>query len=245
VRVVAVVNQKGGSGKTTLAVNLAAALAEVGEPVLLLDIDPQGSASRWLGASGDGAADVFAGADLEAAAEPSNVAGVDVIGSGMALAAAVRHAPPHAVNALRRAVQRAPERWRFVILDCPPSLDVLSVAGLLAASEAVVPVDASGLTLAVLGNLFDTMAEVRAQTGALAVAGIVASRVDERQRLTRDVLAALREAYGAQVFASMIRDRVAFREAATLGRPVIEHEPQGDAAADVRAVASELRERKP
>jgi len=246
VTVLAVVNQKGGSGKTTLAVHLAAAWAAFGRSVLVVDLDPQGSASRWLGASDAGAVDVLtSGANLEAVAEASNVAGVDVIGSSMALAGAVRNAPPHTVNALRAALQRAPERWHTVIVDCPPSLDVLSVAALLAASGVVVPVDPSGLTLGALVGLFDTLAEVRAQTGRLDVAGIVPVRVDERQRLARDVVAVLRERHGSAVTTAIVRERVVFREAATLGRTVLELDPQGDAAADVRAVASELLERIP
>jgi chromosome partitioning protein len=211
--------------------------------VLVVDLDPQFSASRWLGASRDGAAAVFgSGADLEAVAEASSTAGVDVIGSSADLDAAARERPAR-VNALRRAFVRAPERWQAVILDCLPSLDVLSVAALLAASEVAVPVDPSGLTPAALSGLFDTLAEVRAQTGRLHVAGIVPVRVDERQRLARDVVTALREAHAVAVTAAVICERVAFREAATLGRTVLDLEPQGDAAADVRAVAAELQER--
>lgn len=247
-RTVAVVNQKGGTGKTTTAVNLSAALGESGERVLLVDLDPQASASRWLGAAGEGSGlpGVLRGQEeLADLATATDAPGVDVVPSSMRLGTAARNAPPHAVNALRTAVSQLPERWEWVVLDCPPSLGMLAVAALLAAREALVPVDTSGLSLDVLGNLFETVEAVGAQTGDLTVTGIVACRVDERQRLTRNVLGGLREAYGDLVFDAVVRERVALREAATLRRTVLAHEPSGDAAEDYRAVAAELREREP
>lgn len=158
-RVLAVASGKGGTGKTTSALALAHAYAAAGARVLVVDADPQGSASAWLGvppAAGPTLVDVLAGdAMLDAAAVPSSWPGVDVLPSAPALAGADRalSGRPLAALGLRAAVGRAGRPWAWVIVDCPPSLGLLTTAALAAATGVLAAVEASALGLGGLSDL--------------------------------------------------------------------------------------------
>lgn len=249
-RVVVIASGKGGSGKTTATVNLAAALAERGGRALVIDTDPQASASRWLGAEGAASplSALYAGeaerVDLAAAVVSTTAPGVDLVPSSPALGRAARNAPPDTVTALRTAVRQLPPgRWGWVLIDTPPGLDLLTLSAMMAARFALVPADASAITLDALAPTLATIARVAESGDGLTLAGLLVGRLDTRQAFARDVLDLLRERRGADVLAATIRETVRLREAASLRQPITTYDTRSNAAADYRAAAAELERR--
>lgn len=248
-KVVAITNQKGGSGKTTTAVNLAAALAEKGRRILVIDLDAQASASMWLGVSdtANSLLGVLAGErDLASAVKPSSCRGVDVVPASPALSGAERalasEVGPELI--LRRAIETLPNRWDFVLLDCPPSLGLLSVSALAAADEVLVPVEAHVMALAGLASLTQTIERVRARLHAgVRLGAIVACRVDTRKNLCQDVLSSLRERFGATVLKATVRENVRLAEAPSFAVPITAYDGRSAGAEDYRAVAAEVLKR--
>lgn len=246
-RVLAIANQKGGTGKTSTAVNLAAALGEAGHPVLVVDLDPQASASAWLGApaGGTGLLDALTADSgvLAPLVRPTPAPAVDLVPASLALARAERDLAeqPGGEQALRLLVEGLPSRWRFVLLDCPPHLGRLTTSALIAARELLVPVEASTLALAGLGALLETVRRVRRRLNpSLALAGVVACRVDYRNRLSREIVDTLRDRFGDALLATVLRERVRMREAWSHALPITLYDPHGDATADFRQLADEL-----
>ena len=246
--VIAVANQKGGAGKTTTTVNLAAALGAAGVPTLVVDLDPQASASAWLGVAepdDTGLLDALTrgSASLAELARESSAPGVEVVPSSGALAHAERElgAVPGGDLALRRLVEGLPaRRWRVVLFDCPPQLGRLTSAVLLAARGVLVPVEASSMALAGLTALLTTLGRACQHNPALVVRGILACRVDYRNNLSREVVAALAERFPEECLRTVIRERVRLREAPSYRVPVNLYDPDGDAAQDFAALAREL-----
>lgn len=249
-KTIAVTNQKGGSGKTTTAVNLAATMAELGERVLLLDLDPQASASAWLGASaeGRGLLDVFAGNDhLADLVCNTHVSNLDVIPSSRWLTG-IDKALANEVGAetlLRGAVGALPARWDYHVIDCPPSLGLLGVAALAAADSLLVPVETRVMALAGLASLLNTTERVRERLNPrLAIEGILPCRVDARTNLSREVVSRLRSRFGDQVFKVVIRENVRLAEAPSFQQPITLFAPTSTGADDYRSLARELLARQ-
>jgi len=247
-RVFAVVSQKGGSGKTTTAVNLAAALGELDRRVLVVDLDPQATASNWLGIrdGGRGLLDLFTGngnlTDLVHLTDVSNVSAVPssewLMGAEKALASEVG-----AETILRGHLERLPKRWHYVLLDCPPSLGALTVNALAAAPEVLVPVAAQFLALAGLTELLKTVAVVKERLNPrLHVSGILACRVDARTRLSLDVVEELRKKFDAQVFRTVIRENVRVAESPSFHKPITIYDTRSAGAEDYRHLAAEVIE---
>lgn len=245
-RTIAIVNQKGGSGKTTTAVNLAAALGEQGRQVLLLDIDAQANASSWYGVSesGRGLLDVMAGngnvIDLIHATE---VPGVEVIpaspwlvGADKALAGEVG-----AETVLRRVVtQLAQQRWDYLLIDCPPTLGILTVNALTAVREVFVPVEAHVMALHGLAQLLNTVELVQERlNGELQVSGILACRMN-RTRHAGEILEQLRARFGERVFSVAIRENVRLAECPSFAQPITQYDPKSNGAEDYRSLALEV-----
>lgn len=246
-RTLAIANQKGGTGKTSVAVNLAAALGAAGHRVLVVDLDPQASASAWLGATpaGRGLLDALTAdsASLAPLAVPTPAPAVDLVPSSLALARAERDLAdqPGGEQTLRLLLEGLPERWDFLLLDCPPHLGRLTTSALVAARELLVPVEVSTLALAGLEALLATYRRIRRRLNpTLALAGVVVCRFDARTRISHEILDTLRRDLGDAVLATVLRERVRMREASSHALPIGLYDPGGDAAADFRDLAAEI-----
>ncbi len=246
-RTMAVVNQKGGSGKTTTAVNLGAALGERGRSALLLDLDPQASASSWCGVrdGGKGLLDVFTGngnlADLVVSTQARGLelvpSSVWLVGVEKALAGEVG-----AETILRRQLEGLPaDRWDYLLVDCPPALGILTVNALAGVREVLIPVEAHVMALGGLAQLVKTIAVVQERLNpALAVTGILACRVDGRTRHSRDVVEEIKSRFGNVTYKTLIRENVRIAECPSFGRPIAQYAPRSAGAADYRALAEEV-----
>ena len=248
--VYAVANQEGGVGKTTTAVNVGACLAEAGERVLLIDLDPQANASSGLGvrANGTSTHDLLDGAPLASLIHGTPVSNLDVVPAKHDLAAAAVELSnrPGGERYLADALGGADalEPYSFVFLDCPPSFGPLTVNALAAADRAIVPVQAEYYALEGLSQLLGTINLVKARLNPdLSVAGVLLTMADARTRLTADVEAELRRHFGDLVFATTVPRSVRLAEAPSHGLPAIAYDRRSAGAQAYWKVAMELVER--
>ncbi len=230
--VYAIANQKGGVGKTTTAVNLAACVAEAGYDTLIVDIDPQSNATIALGLGKDASRTIY---DVLVSAVPLSevVVGTEIerlriAPSGPDLAGATVELPriPGSENRLREALADVRAQYAFTLLDCPPSLGPLTVNALVAADRVIVPVQAEYFALEGLAGLLDTLALIQRELNPrLTVAGMLLTMYDSRTRLAQDVEREVREHFPELVFDTVIPRNVRLGEAPSFGKPVIHHDP--------------------
>ncbi|MCX6388646.1 MAG: ParA family protein [Solirubrobacterales bacterium] len=249
-RIYAIANQKGGVGKTTTAVNLAAAVAEAGYSTLLVDIDPQANATVGVGLEKDlspSIYDVLSGAaPTLAAIRSSRINNLSVIPATPALAGAGVELPQQAdfQHVLKEALDSIRDRFEFIILDCPPSLGPLTVNALAAADEVIVPVQSEYYALEGLAGLLETLELVKRQLNPnLTVCGLVLTMHDPRTRLSRDVERELRTHFPRLVFDTVIPRNVRIGESPSHGLPVIHHDPHCAGAEAYVALAREVAAR--
>lgn len=246
-KIIAITNHKGGSAKTTTTVNLAAALAELGRRVLVVDLDPQGSATQWLGtALGDRPVlDAYLGrGDVTHLVTATTAPDVDLVPATYYLVAADRQQETAIALGIIRALEQLPANWDYVLIDCPPSHSSLAVAPLAVAPYVLVPVESRVLALAGIASLMGTMDSVRERLNPdLTLAGVIASRVN-RTRHSREVVDRLRESFAGLVFDTVVRETVSLAEAPSFELPITRYAPAGAGAKDFRAVAGELLDRE-
>jgi chromosome partitioning protein len=246
VRTMATVNHKGGSGKTTTAVNLGAALAETGRRVLLVDLDPQASASAWLGVSDDGRGlldALIGGRRLDEVIRSSDTPGLDVVPSSAWLLAAERALGELAAadGRLATLLGALPREWDYVIVDCPPALGLLTANAFGGVDELLVPVEAHVMALKGLVQLLRGVDRARERINArLSVSGIVACRVDARTRHCPEVVEQLRSHFGALVHETVVRENVRLAECPSFAQPITRYDPRSSGAADYRQLAREV-----
>lgn len=230
--VYAIANQKGGVGKTTTAVNVAACIAEAGYATILVDVDPQANATVGLGLPKFGEPsvyDVLAGrVSAIDALRPTDIENLRILPAHPDLAAASVELPrqPGSETRLHEALAPLRDEATYIILDCPPSLGPLTINALVAADRVIVPVQTEYFALEGLAGLLDTLALVQRELNPrLAVAGMLLTMHDGRTRLARDVEREVREHFPELVFDTVIPRNVRISEAPSFGRPVIHHDP--------------------
>jgi len=246
--ILALANQKGGVGKTTTAVNLAACLAEAGGRTLVVDLDPQANATSGLGESANGTSsyDLLDGASLEELAHGTRFPNLDVIPSRPELAGAAVELAAHGdgESFLASALAPARERYDYAFIDCPPSLGPLTVNALAAADRVLVPVQCEYYALEGLAQLLHSIELVRKRLNPrLALAGMLLTMVDGRTRLAADVAAEVRRHFGELVFDAVVPRSIRLAEAPSHGLPITVYDPASAGADAYYRVASELVDR--
>jgi chromosome partitioning protein len=247
--IVAISNEKGGTGKTTLAVNLGAALAIRGRKTLLIDMDPQGNASYILAKITDEDPAMYSvltekDIALDAIIQPTATEHLDIAPSNLHLAGAEIQLATllGRENALKRKLSaHIIDRYDFLLIDTSPSLGLLTINALNAADYALIPVSCDFLSLVGLTLLFDTIRLCQDQLGShVRVLGLVANRYDRREKVSAEVLNALKEQFNTLLFETVVRVNVRLKEAPSYRQSIYEYDPVCPGAKDHLALANEL-----
>lgn len=246
-RIISISNQKGGVGKTTTAINLAAALARSGHATLLIDLDPQGNASSCLGSpkdkAGNGTAEAILGLEPLANCIVSSLDGLDLCPANPALVGADVEMVnmPNRERRLAAALDGLPAKYAYVIIDLPPSLGLLTLNAFVASDGVVVPLQSEYYAMEGISELVRTINAVRRGPNPRLVRdGIVMTLHDSRVRLCREVEAQAREVFGSEVFHTVIPRAVRLAEAPSFQKTIFGYDPGCRAAAAYQALAGEL-----
>jgi len=248
--ILAVANQKGGVGKTTTAINLGAALGALEHPVLLVDCDPQGNATRSLGqtAGRPQLYDVLTGeASIEEAIRPTGFEGLDLLPADRDLVGLeVEFVGVEGwQRRLREALARVSDRYETILLDCPPSLGHLTVSALVAADAVLVPLQCEYLALEGISELLATLRRLQAGPNPrLELLGILLTMYDERTNLSREVAEEVRRHFGDRVFETVVPRNVRLAEAPSHGMPVLHYDIKSRGAEAYLGLAREFLRRR-
>ena len=250
-QIIACANQKGGVGKTTTVVNLATYLAMAGEAVLVVDLDPQGNATSGFGLDrGEIVQSVYEAliedASIGEMIVPTAIAGLSILPSSIALAGAeVELAPlPQRERRLYRILAEIRDDYDYVVLDCPPSLGLLTVNALTAADAVIIPIQCEYYALEGLSQLIATINLVRNHLNPdLAIKGVVLTMYDSRTNLSAEVNAEVRKHLGATVFDTIVPRSVRLSEAPSYGLPIALYRPDSKGADAYASLAAEFRAR--
>jgi len=246
-RIISVINQKGGCGKTTTAINLSACLSQSKRRVLLIDLDAQGHASLGLNLNpeeiNDGMTEVLThGAFLDDVICEAIRPNLDVAPANISLSAIEQLLAGAAQKErrLRTAIEKMRRTYDYVVIDSPPNLGILTFNALRASALSIVPVDMGFFSLHGLAKLKETIDVIARHTGHELALRALATRVDDRMRFTQAVLKDLQRHFEGNVFSARIRNNVRLREASRHGMPIGEYEPLSQGASDYQAVALEV-----
>jgi chromosome partitioning protein len=248
-RIYALANQKGGVGKTTTAINVAACIAEAGARVLLVDFDPQANATTGLGLRpprGRSTYDLLHGASMRDIIVETSTPGLSLAPAHPDLAAAAVELPDREDRdrILGAALAQVGDEYPYVLVDCPPSLGMLTLNALVAANRLIVPVQCEYYALEGLAQLLETVELIRAKVNPkLSLTGLLLTMHDGRTRLAADVAREVRSHFGPKVFASVIPRNVRIAEAPSHGRPISTYDPRSTGAEAYYRVALEVVER--
>jgi chromosome partitioning protein len=247
-RVFAIANQKGGVGKTTTAINLAAALAANDIRVLVVDSDPQGNATSGLGVSKEPAIPslyhvLLGDTHAKDAIRSTGFEGLDIItadknlvGSNLELIDI-----PNREYRLRERLAEIRDAYQFILIDCPPALDLLTLNALIAADSVLVPIQCEFFALEGVSELMDTIDRIRESfQHPLAIEGILLTMYDDRTNLTRQVAADLRDFFKDEVFRTIIPRSIRLAEAPSFGKPILTYDPRSKGAESYIKLAKEI-----
>jgi len=248
-KVIAVANQKGGVGKTTTAINVSSLLAAAERKTLLLDIDPQANSSSGLGVSNQNPSvyEVLIGANnIEEVIINTFMPFMDLLPSNINLVGAEIEMVdfPSRETLLKKALINAKDKYDFIIIDCPPSLGLLTLNSLTASDSVLIPVQCEYFALEGLGQLLNTINIVKQHFNKdLAIEGVLLTMYDSRLRLSQQVAEEVRKYFGDKVFKTVIHRNVRISEAPSFGKPIILYDAISTGSKNYMALASELLER--
>jgi chromosome partitioning protein len=247
-KILAIANQKGGVGKTTTAINLGASLAANDLRVLVIDSDPQGNATTGLGVTKDPARPslyhvLLGDAEFEQAIVQTEFEGLDVVPSDKNLVGANLELvdTPRREFRLQEKTRSLRERYQYVLIDCPPALDLLTLNALLAADAVLVPIQCEFFALEGISELMDTVDRIRSSFHhPLGIEGILLTMFDDRTNLTRQVAADLKEFFGEDVFKTVVPRSVRLAEAPSYGKPILTYDLRSRGAEAYIRLAKEI-----
>ena len=248
-KIIAILNQKGGVGKTTTAINAAAYLAKLGQSVLIVDLDPQGNATSGLGIdkqSLDSTAydALFGAGNIAHMIKDTSHAGLHVLPTNSQLAAAEVDLAIEERREFRLKEALDSINYDYILIDCPPSLGLLSINALTAAHLVLVPVQAEYYALEGLGQLLDVIQRVRqGLNNNLKLLGIVMTMYDSRTSLSEQVMGEVKKHFGQKLFNTVIPRNVRLAEAPSFGRSILEHDKWSKGARSYKNLAKEIEER--
>jgi len=251
-KIIAIANQKGGVGKTTTAVNLSACLATLKKKVLLVDIDPQGNATSGLGISKNGKVKniysvMIEGEDISKAIKSTSVKNLDILISNIELAGAEIELVSMMAReyVLKSALEEVAEKYDYVIIDCPPSLGLLTLNALAASTSVLIPIQCEFYALEGLGQLINTITLIQKKLNTtLNIEGIVLTMFDSRTNLSLQVVEEVKKHFKNKVYPVMIPRNVRLSEAPSHGKPIILYDKDSKGAESYMALAEEILEQE-